>query len=198
MKHCSHRFTEKNLSRRATLNLQTTHDATLSASVMSCHPEKRYRLIFGWIESWSETRTTNPALKQILSQQCVIHLSLSGQEFVEKKRSNLVVYPILMFVASFSAPNISAQQREDGHEWVDSRWSSDVSLTDEITSTHSWKITFKESIGEFWGCGWNQVEPERCRMFEADDDTNIKTPVLIKITEYMNTYEPSNVVNKHL
>lgn len=100
-----------------------------------------------------------------------------------------------MFVASFSALNISAQQREDGHEWVDSRWSSDVSLTDEITSTQL-KNYFQG--GEFWGCGWNQVEPERCRMFEADDDTNIKTPVLIKITEYMNTYEPSNVVNKHL
>lgn len=167
-------FTEKNLSRRATLNLQTTQDATLSASVMSCHPEKGYRLIFGWRESWSETRKKR------------------------KKRSNLVVYPILMFVASFSALNISAQQREDGHERVDSRWSSDVSLTDEITSTHSWKITFKESTGEFWGCGWNQVEHERCRMFEADDDTNIKTPVLIIITEYVNTYEPSNVVNKHL
>lgn len=66
-----------------------------------------------------------------------------------KKDLILLFYPILMFVASFSALNISAQQREDGHEWVDSRWSSDVSLTDEITSTHSWKITFKENIGDF-------------------------------------------------
>lgn len=142
-------FTEKNLSRRATLNLQTTHDATLSASVMSCHPEKGYRLIFGWRESWSETRKKR------------------------KKRSNLVVYPILMFVASFSALNINAQQREDSHEWVDSRWSSDVSLTDEITSTqlknyfqreHRWvlRLWMKPSrawvMQDVWGQRWYQYQ----------------------------------------
>lgn len=90
-----------------------------------------------------------------------------------KKDLILLFYPILMFVASFSALNISAQQREDGHEWVDSRWSSDVSLTDEITSSqlknyfqreHRWvlRLWMKPSrawaMQDVWGRRWYQYQ----------------------------------------
>lgn len=89
-----------------------------------------------------------------------------------KKRSILVIYPILMFAASFSALNINAQQIVDSHEWVDSRWSSDVCLT-EITSTrfknyfqreHRWvlRLWMKPSrawaMQDLWGRHWYQYQ----------------------------------------